>query len=376
MVQVRLVMLSISQSLVLSITAVLGLLASHAQPQWNKNTGLQEILTAECLDEWSDVDKKHCQPKQHPKRTTNATKRVKVMDNLSDPDSDDDDDEYQMEVVASDSTSEATQASNASEGGISNKEVSAVLSIFLPFSNWFQLANVLPSKMVPARMRRAHAAKRKHSEKSAGNDPQRSEATTPCITPSSSVVVEGSSKETKQVSLFAECISTTNQNDLEISNPIYHFYLALQGAPQGIKAEHGDRFYQCYHGRKKILKVTKKMKYNLNGKVYVPSVNLSAFGLIFLILSGLTENLRSCSPDMFKFYSYLKDHAPQVPLSTKDKKIASGDIELSSAKLAEITQRHDACQQSLKNVFARQQEKATVSHIHYDIIFCLPVYHL
>ena len=74
------------------------------------------------------------------------------MDNLSDPDSDDDN-EYQTEVVASDSTSEATQASNTSEGGISNKEVSAVLSIFLPFSNWFQLANVLLSKMVPAHMR-------------------------------------------------------------------------------------------------------------------------------------------------------------------------------------------------------------------------------
>jgi hypothetical protein len=72
--------------------------------------------------------------------------------NLSDPDLNDDL-EYQMEVVVSDSTSEATQASNASEGCISNEEVSAVLSIFLLFSNQFQLANVLPSKMVPAYMR-------------------------------------------------------------------------------------------------------------------------------------------------------------------------------------------------------------------------------
>jgi hypothetical protein len=214
MVQVHLIMLSISQSLVLSITAVP---APCAQPQRNKNTGLQDILATERLDEWGGLDKKHPQPKRHPKRTTNATKRVKVMDtNLSDPDLNDDL-EYQTEVVASDSTSEATQASNASEGCILNKEVSAVLSIFLPFSNRFQLANVLPSKMVPAHMRRAvsraHAAKRKRSEKSAGDDPQRSEATTPCITPSSSVVVEGSLKETKQVSLFAKRISTTSQND-------------------------------------------------------------------------------------------------------------------------------------------------------------------
>ena len=120
------------------------------------------------------------------------------------------------------------------------------------------------------------------------------------------------------------------------------------------------------------MRVTKKMKYNLNGKVHLPSVNLNAFGLIFLILSGLIGNLRTCAPDIFKFYSYLKDRAPQVPLSTEEKKIASGDIELSSAKLAEITQCHDACQQSLKNVFARQQEKAAVSHIYYMVIFCLP----
>ena len=148
-----------------------------------------------------------------------------------------------------------------------------------------------------------------------------------------------------------------------MSNPIYHFYQALQGAPQGIKAESGDRFYQCHHGRKKILRVMKKIKYNLNGEGYVPSVNLSVFGLIFLILSGLIGNLRSCSHDMFKFYSYLKDHAPQVSLLTEEKKIASGKIERSSAKLAEIMQHHDTCQQTLKNVFAWQQEKAAVSNI-------------
>jgi hypothetical protein len=66
---------------------------------------------------------------------------------------------------------------------------------------------------------------------------------------------------------------------------------------------------------------------------------------------------------MFKFYCYLKDRTPQVPLSPEERKIASGEIELSSVKLAEVTQRHDAHQQSLKNVFARQQEKAAVSNV-------------
>ena len=132
------------------------------------------------------------------------------MDNLSDNDPDDDE-EYQTEVVGS-STSEATEASIiTSTGNISNEEVSAAFLVISTrfYSSWFQLADVLTSKMVPARMRRAHAAKRKRSEKSAGKDPQRSEATTPGITPSSSFVVEGSSKETKQVSLLLKCIFTT-----------------------------------------------------------------------------------------------------------------------------------------------------------------------
>jgi hypothetical protein len=113
------------------------------------------------------------------------------------------------------------------------------------------------------------------------------------------------------------------------------------------------------------------MKHSFNGRVYVPFVNLSVVELIFLILSGLIGNLRSCSLNMFKFYSYLKDCEPQVPLSMEEKKIASGDIEILPVKLAKITQCHDAHQQLLKNAFAQQQEKAAVSHIYYVVIFCL-----
>jgi len=80
-------------------------------------------------------------------------------------------------------------------------------------------------------------------------------------------------------------------------------------------------------------------------------------------LSGLIGNLRSCAPDMFKFFCYLKDRAPHVPLSPEEKKIASGKIKLSSNKLAEIMQCQDAYQMSLQNAFLRQQEKARVSDV-------------
>jgi len=83
--------------------------------------------------------------------------------------------------------------------------------------------------------------------------------------------------------------------------------------------------------------------------------------MIRAYLSGLIGNLRTSSPNVFQFYCYLKDRVPHVPLSPEEKRIASGEIELSSAKLAELVKAHGARQVSLKNAFSRQQEKAAVS---------------
>jgi hypothetical protein len=55
---------------------------------------------------------------------------------------------------------------------------------------------------------------------------------------------------------------------------------------------------------------------------------------------------------MFKFYCYLKDHAPYAPLSLEEKRIASGEIELITSKLAKFMQCQNAYQQSLKEAFA------------------------
>ena len=102
--------------------------ARHSRPQRNKNAGLQDILAAECLNEWGKLDRKHRQPKKCLKRDA---KRVKLMDGLSEPDLEDDH-EYQMDT--SDST---TKANDVSEDDISNREVCARSSTIFPlFSNW------------------------------------------------------------------------------------------------------------------------------------------------------------------------------------------------------------------------------------------------
>jgi len=111
------------------------ILAQHTRLQRNKNTGIQEILAAERLNKWGNLDKKHHQPKQHSQR---RAKRIKVVDGLSDIDPEDkDNDKYQTDTADSISESEAN---NTSDDVISNGEVSVRLSIIFAFpliSIWF-----------------------------------------------------------------------------------------------------------------------------------------------------------------------------------------------------------------------------------------------
>jgi hypothetical protein len=50
-----------------------------------------------------------------------------------------------------------------------------------------------------------------------------------------------------------------------------------------------------------------------------------------------------------------------VPLLPEEKSITSGEIKLSSKKLAELVNAHGAHQALLKDAFAQQQEKAVES---------------
>jgi hypothetical protein len=102
------------------------------------------------------------------------------------------------------------------------------------------------------------------------------------------------------------------------------------------------------------------MKYSLNGIVYPLCLPISNF-IIHAYLPGLVGNLKTLSPNLFTFYSCLKDRIPQVPLLPEEKSIASSEIGLLSKKLAKLMNAHDACQALLKDAFAWQQEKAAVS---------------
>jgi len=79
----------------------------------------------------------------------------------------------------------------------------------------------------------------------------------------------------------------------------------------------------------------------------VPSIIYASLHSTYIIctyLSGLVGNLKTSSPKVFKFYSYLKDCVPPQPLLPEEKCIASGKVELSSTKLAGLVKVHGAHQ--------------------------------
>jgi len=59
-------------------------------------------------------------------------------------------------------------------------------------------------------------------------------------------------------------------------NPIYHFYEAVGRNALGEVGADGDRHYQCLHGNMKVLTVTAKMKYSLNGAYTFMNVSSSS----------------------------------------------------------------------------------------------------
>jgi hypothetical protein len=54
-----------------------------------------------------------------------------------------------------------------------------------------------------------------------------------------------------------------------MQNPIYHFYKKVETNSNGEIGNPGDKHFKCLHGGQKVLTITKKMKYSLNGTSFV-----------------------------------------------------------------------------------------------------------
>ncbi|KAF8126752.1 hypothetical protein EV363DRAFT_1524320, partial [Boletus edulis] len=72
-------------------------------------------------------------------------------------------------------------------------------------------------------------------------------------------------------------------------NPIYHFYESVSTNSRGEVGNSGDRHYKCYHGNRKVITVTRAMKYSVNGLVGHLKTHAQAMYRLYVILKDRTE---------------------------------------------------------------------------------------
>ncbi|KAJ7239078.1 hypothetical protein C8J57DRAFT_1478487 [Mycena rebaudengoi] len=116
-----------------------------------------------------------------------------------------------------------------------------------------EIADLLSSKTVPAR---SGASSKPHTRgKSSGQKRKQSgeSAAAPAAKKSTRATVE----EVEDESDFPK---TT-----QFKNPIYLFYEAVNKNAMGTTGKPGDKHYKCRHGNRKIVTVTKAMRYNVSG---------------------------------------------------------------------------------------------------------------
>jgi hypothetical protein len=142
-------------------------------------------------------------------------------------------------------------------------------------------------------------------------------------------------------------------------NPIYIFYEAVPMNSQGQAGNPGDKHYKCYHGNRKVITVTRAMKYSLNGKqpllLFTDVVSQKS-------IVGLVGHLKTHFPAQYRLYLILKDRTD--PPTDEDLAIASGekvlDAEAANAYLRRV---EVAASANLLSMFAKQTQVNAVSRL-------------
>ncbi|KAG6826103.1 hypothetical protein H0H92_001129 [Tricholoma furcatifolium] len=121
-------------------------------------------------------------------------------------------------------------------------------------------------------------------------------------------------------------------------NPIYLFYEQLSEAPDN-RPMGKDNYYCCFHGNKKVLKVTEKMCYSTN---------------------GLVSHLKANIPLMYRFYENLHNHVA-LP-SPEEIEIATGRKSLS---LTQVTSYMADLKKKTENIIdALQKQASLANYVH------------
>ena len=149
----------------------------------------------------------------------------------------------------------------------SNAEASSLLCytgfILRHVAIYMQVADILPSKMIPA-VGWGASGKQMRSKPAASFEIEPISHTSSMC--SNNDTHETVSKPMVCLELPLPPLNVNIPNRKVTRNPIYHFYEAVNWNANGDLSNPGDRHYKCLHGTAKVLTITKKMKYSLNGE--------------------------------------------------------------------------------------------------------------
>jgi hypothetical protein len=192
--------------------------------------------------------------------------------------SDADDDDFMGELCSESSTESSSSGSDRdinSETRISNAEVCyfQINSLVLCL-NPLQLAAVLPTKTVPLRGGHAdpNARHLRKKSKTSKRKPTAGETSSAAPQPSKRARVEDTDDASQPLSSHVSKSSKPRRS----THPIYLFYEEISKNAHGIEGNPGDKHYQCFHGQRKILTITKAMRSSLNGKCHISGFSESA----------------------------------------------------------------------------------------------------
>ena len=109
----------------------------------------------------------------------------------------------------------------------------------------------------------------------------------------------------------------------------------------------------------KILTITKKMKYSLNGELTVTQIGLGS-----LLFIGLISNLRSVSAPMHRLYLVMKECSPNQ-ITAEAIAIASGKNILDPGAMSEFLRKLESANTTIRSAFEKQVEATAVSGIFF-----------
>ncbi|KAK0234628.1 hypothetical protein EDD85DRAFT_955455 [Armillaria nabsnona] len=123
-------------------------------------------------------------------------------------------------------------------------------------------------------------------------------------------------------------------------NPIYYFYKEVTHGADSTQGGNGSKHYKCFHGKKRVLTITRAMRSSLNGLISI---------------------LKSASAPMHCFYLILKARLntnPQAIVSEEEIELAAGRKVLNLSQATEYIKKLKVAAENIVHAFEKQAADA------------------